>query len=641
MPAFPPLLRGGRSLLFLVGAGLLLIVLTACAGGGDETAASSPGTDTPPGTEPPDTEPPGNEPPGTNPPGNEPPGTEPPDTEPPGNEPPGTNPPGNQPPSDTDTSIRGLDCLNEEGEDCDGDGHNDSVDIDDDGDGLIEIATAEELNAVRYALNGNGSKSSADAAFDTTGCGGVDGITNCSGYELVADISLAAYADTDGGRGWRPLGNDTNSARNGCQGTGFNATFEGNGFRISDLVINRPDEDCVGLFGHTAEQLNEIGNPVNLGVEIRNLSLHAETIVGDDNVGSLMGYMVNATISYSSVSIGNISGKSDVGGLVGDGNYARVYSSSVVAGEVSGTGANVGGLIGDGEWTQVRSSSVVARKVSGGGDNVGGLVGYGDHADARSSSVVAGEVSGAGDHVGGLMGWCQFEWFVSSLVVAGEVSGNNDVGGLAGSCSLAQIYSSSVVAGEVSGNNVVGGLVGNSGRGIYSSSVVVTKVKGSSRVGGLAGQIGRNEGIAYSYVVSGSSISMLVGSGSGIGVASYWDSETSGRGNGNHGQAKTSEDLRMPTGYEGIYAKWDNETNIFIPGRVDRRLAVWCDEDTSRAIEAAEQINDNLIWDFGTSSQYPAIRCTPIAPSEWRSWWSLNGTGKPQLNRTRLDEWLP
>ncbi len=586
MPAFPPLLRGGRSLLFLVGAGLLLIALTACAGGGDETAASSPGTDTPPGTEPPD-------------------------TEPPGNEPPGTNPPGNQPPSDTDTSIRGLDCLNEEGEDCDGDGHNDSVDIDDDGDGLIEIATAEELNAVRYALNGNGSKSSADAAFDTTGCGGVDGITNCSGYELVADISLAAYADTDGGRGWRPLGNDTNSARNGCQGSGFNATFEGNGWTISDLNINRPNEDCVGLFGHTAEQQDEDGNPVDLGVEIRNLSLHVETIIGDDNVGSLVGYMVNATISSSSISIDNISGESDVGGLVGDGSRSTIISSSVVVGEVSGTGTNVGGLVGDGLRSTIISSSVEAGKVSGTGNDVGGLVGDGSRSTIISSSVVAGEVSGAGANVGGIVG-----------IGFGS-----------------QIFSSSVVVGEVMGVQSIGGLIGGGGSAwIFSSSVVVAEIRGNSVVGGLVGAFEFSQ-VAYSYVVSGSDISMLVGDGTATGAASYWDSNTSGVTSGNTGDSQTTSQLRSPTDYTEIYDSWDNDTDIF--GDEDVPLAVWCDEDNSGRIKEDEKIDENRVWDFGTSSQYPAIRCTPTAPSEWRGWWSLNGTGKPQLNRTRLDGLLP
>ena len=95
----------------------------------------------------------------------------------------------------------------------------------------------------------------------------------------------------------------------------------------------------------------------------------------------------------------------------------------------------------------------------------------------------------------------------------------------------------------------------------------------------------------------------------------------------------------MPTGYTRIYADWDDETDIFGDG--DEPLAVWCDKDNSGSIEAGEETDDNRIWNFGTSSEYPAIRCTPIAPAEWRSWWFLNGTGEPQLDESRLDELLP
>ena len=65
----------------------------------------------------------------------------------------------------------------------------------------------------------------------------------------------------------------------------------------------------------------------------------------------------------------------------------------------------------------------------------------------------------------------------------------------------------------------------------------------------------------------------------------------------------------------------------------DEPLAVWCDKDNSGSIEEGEDTDDNLIWDFGTSSEYPAIRCTPITPGEWRSWWSLDESGNPALNR--------
>ncbi len=502
---------------------------------------------------------------------------------------------------------------------------------------------------MRHALNGKGRRLLAGGALDTTGCGdGID-ITSCSGYELVTNISLMAYS---GGSGWQPLGS--------CDGH-FSATFEGNGWTISDLNISRSKEDCVGLFGHIAADS-----------EIRNLTLHAETVIGKTGVGGLVGRSLSSRIHSSSVVVGQVRGTGDdVGGLVG--RSSRIHSSSVVAAEVSGTGDAVGGLVGAGELVQIYSSSVVVDEVKGGDLAVGGLVGWGPGGRIYSSSVVVGEVSGKFD-VGGLVGDGeegseQAVRIYSSSVVAGKVSGADDVGGLIGSGYLGRVYSSSVVVGNLSGTGDLGGLIGDgfesrihsssvvvgelSGTGsniggltgdggsasITSSSAVVGKVSGTGNiVGGLAGAFSSGR-VAYSYVVSSSNISMLAGSGSGTGVASYWDSNTSGRNTGNLGDPKTSDELRMPTNYTGIYDRWDNETDIF--GEGDVPLAVWCDGDNSESIEEGEKTGDNLVWDFGTNMEYPAIRCTPIAPSEWRSWWFLNGTGEPQLNRTRLDEWLP
>ena len=514
--------------------------------------------------------------------------------------------------------------------DCDRDGVMDGEDIDDDGDGLIELATAAELDAVRYALKGDGRRLSEGADIDTTGCGGAGGITSCSGYELVANISLAGYTN------WKPLGHDTHSFKDGCQGAAFDGTFEGNGWTISDLSIRSSGRDCVGLFGHIAEDS-----------EIRNLRLHAERVIGRQFVGGLVGNGVGARIVSSSIMVNEVRGRHDmVGGLVGNGKGAQINSSSVVVGEVSG-GDYVGGLVGDGGGAQIDSSSVVVGEVSGSSD-VGGLVGWGGSAWIHFSSVVAAEVRG-NDWVGGLVGDGDSARIVSSSVVAAEVSGGGRrVGGLVGESSNVRIHLSSVVAAEVSGGDDVGGLVGYGYRTwIHSSSVVVSKVSGTGdNIGGLVGGFfGNYNRITYSYVVSGSNTAMLVGSGDGTRVASYWDSDTSGINSGNHGDPKTSDELRSPTDYTGIYADWDEvivtALYIILGGWETRSHFVWCDKDHSRIIELDEQTNDNLIWDFGESDEYPAIRCTPTAPTEWRSWWFLDRDGKPQLDRTRLDELLP
>jgi len=437
--------------------------------------------------------------------------------------------------------------------DCDNDSVMDGEDIDDDGDGLIEIATAVELDAVRYALNGNGRKLSMEEALNTTGCGDGKTVITCNGYELTTDISLAAYS---GNEGWQPLSHDIDNSTQSCDGTPFKGVFEGNGWTISDLSINRSKENCVGLFGQ-----------ITNNATIRNLNLHAKSVIGRDRVGGLAGFIFESQIVSSFIVVAEVSGNDRIGGLAGWVNASGIVSSSVVANGVRGTNS-VGGLMG-----------------------IGPGVGY----PILSSSVVVGEVSGT-NYVGGLLGGG-----VGNLVPSGY-----------------EILSSSVVVGEVKGIDKVGGLVGE------ENSPVDNKV-------------------AYSYVVMGrntTTVGMLVGSGSGDVVASYWDSETSGITSGNLGEPKTSSELRMPTGYEEIYDTWDDGADIDDHTGIDN-ITIYCDKDNSGSIETAERTDENRVWDFGTSMQYPAIRCTPLSPAEWRSWWSLDGDGKPQLDQTRLDNLLP
>ena len=72
--------------------------------------------------------------------------------------------------------------------DKDSDGIPNSVDVDDDNDGLIELHNATELNNIRYDLDGSHYNDNAGNPSDK-GCPTKRG---CKGYELADDISLAS-----------------------------------------------------------------------------------------------------------------------------------------------------------------------------------------------------------------------------------------------------------------------------------------------------------------------------------------------------------------------------------------------------------------------------------------------------------------
>ena len=117
--------------------------------------------------------------------------------------------------------------------------------VDADGDGLIEITTAAQLNQMRYNLQGGSITLSQGSIGNANGCGNGKDITECNGYELGADISLADYDN------WEPIGS---CSTNACtdESTFFNASFDGNGYTIRDLTITNPAgvyANAAGLFG--------------------------------------------------------------------------------------------------------------------------------------------------------------------------------------------------------------------------------------------------------------------------------------------------------------------------------------------------------------------------------------------------------
>ena len=142
--------------------------------------------------------------------------------------------------------------------DDDNDNVLDGVDVDDDGDGLIEIADAAALNNIRYNLAGTSydDEENDDAGNEgnSLGCGGLNRLTVCLGYELVADITLPTATGTPA-KNWDPVGDIINE---------FSATLDGNDFTINNLVINSDSRGAgfVVALSSTIRNLNFRGGSV-------------------------------------------------------------------------------------------------------------------------------------------------------------------------------------------------------------------------------------------------------------------------------------------------------------------------------------------------------------------------------------------
>jgi hypothetical protein len=240
----------------------------------------------------------------------------------------------------------------------------------------LEIRTWYDLDAVRDNLAGN-----------HTLMNDLDSTT--AGYDELAGPTANA------GKGWEAIGFVIPECK--CTRGQFTGTFDGQGYDICDLYINRPDESDVGLFGMTTQD-----------AVIQNTGVVNATVTGDVAVGCLVGG------SYGTVSNcysnGNVIGNVAVGGLVGTNGYGTV-SDSYSTGRVTGD-EYIGGLVG---WhADIVRNSYSTCNVTG-SSSVGGLVGYNYGNDGTvSNSYSTGNVTGE-ERVGGLVGWTHYSTVSNSF----------------------------------------------------------------------------------------------------------------------------------------------------------------------------------------------------------------------------------
>ncbi|MBW6516846.1 MAG: hypothetical protein K0B81_09600, partial [Candidatus Cloacimonetes bacterium] len=189
-------------------------------------------------------------------------------------------------------------------------------------------------------------------------------------FKQIDNIDLSGYA---GGQGWEPI-------------KYFTGTYLGSGFSISNLVINRPSLDDIGLFGNV------------VGATLGGIRLIDISIVGRDNTGSITGYSEESTLVLS-YATGSVEGKGNVGGLIGlfeQGEIVESYAFTTVRGNL-----NVGGIIGYKDVGVIKNC--YATGDVDGEKNIGGLLGSYD-GGSIINCYATGKVKGK-DNPGGLIGY--------------------------------------------------------------------------------------------------------------------------------------------------------------------------------------------------------------------------------------------
>lgn len=382
------------------------------------------------------------------------------------------------------------------------------TDYDTDGDGLIEVANLEQLDAMRYDLDGDAVEDApedgplyfeafADAARDM-GC-----LDRCTGYELTRDLDFAdaksyaageiarGWSEEEGASGWEPIGEITSESP--VDGDRFTADFDGNGHTIANLFIDRDDRAGVGLFG----LVGGTRLPVRA---IRDLRLVGVNVTGRTYVGGLVGAHVD-----------------DQSG--GWRSAIRLRRIGVSRGRVSGADSFVGGLAG--------------------------IAGQVDHSHAQVS------VSGFFG-VGGLIGGTRYPFgTVAASYATGSVTGKIGVGGLVGS-NFGEIVAC-YATGAVTGETEIGGLVGANYQSV-KASYATGRVKGRRETGGFIGYSHDRETLFANYWdIETSGTAVGVGSDDSNGSGSIDADEPLSVGVA----AQTTAELAGPRGYRGIYANWN------------------------------------------------------------------------------------
>ena len=256
-----------------------------------------------------------------------------------------------------------------------------------------------------------------------------EAVTLTAGESLAAGVHYRQTADIDASSSanFQPIGNC--GPDNACTGNSnqaddnvpFAGSYDGGGYLISGLFIDRSSTDGVGLFGITGSDS-----------VLENIALVGADVTGKDNTGTLVGNAVG-TVRQSWAS-GRIPGSGQfIGGLVGrsDGQLEDSFAAVTVTGS-----AFTGGLVGNSKEPVYRSFALGSVSTSP-GSYAGGLVGQSSNDILHSFAT--GEATGSAS--GGLIG------LNGGQNTDSYATGSADGGGLVGQNSGTVVRSYRVAAG--------------------------------------------------------------------------------------------------------------------------------------------------------------------------------------------------
>lgn len=261
-------------------------------------------------------------------------------------------------------------------------------------DNTFQLQTAEELAGLSQLVSGGN-----DFAGKT--------------ILLANDLDLGAHL-------WTPIGPGYTLP--------FSGTVNGNGHVISNLYVQLPNADWVGLFGM-----------ITTGT-LANIRITGAYIRGNGTVGALVG---NASTNSSitdchATGVDIVAGDFNVGGLAGSIMTSSDMLRCSATGSVTGV-SQVGGLVGSPWDLTTIAQSWSAGSVSG-DYLVGGLIGFSTFAFAPNrfntlnNCYSRANASATIGRAGGLYGGTQGALVISNCYATGTATGTELTGGFIGVC---------------------------------------------------------------------------------------------------------------------------------------------------------------------------------------------------------------
>ncbi len=319
------------------------------------------------------------------------------------------------------------------------------LDYDVDDDGLIEIQDLEDLNDIRNNITAVNYSDSyvVNELLGNTLYGVNDGcpLDGCNGYELINDLNFdtnnnGLFDEGDRfwneGKGWQSIGNFDLK---------FNSEFNGNGYSIYNLIMRRPGERFLGLFGYAEF------------AHIHHFSLSANLVTGGES-GAILGYGWKTTLDNINA---NVTLKGEPAG-----DDCTVKCEAEI----------IGGLVGSGD--ELSFHHVVAKIQLSGVDRLGGIVGI------------------------------IFKSQFSEVAIDAQITGQHSIGALAGTFSDGEIESVAVFS-NLFGGTAVGGLLGESQDVIIKNVLLSGTIEaaiGVSRYARAGALIASSDSSTISHIIS-------------------------------------------------------------------------------------------------------------------------------------------